>query len=158
MQTFPAPPSATVLEYNWELSVVDAINVVEQFQTFVQTNISAKWGGAIDLQKGTATGRVWVNLSGGWYGPADQLAAVMAPFLSKVPKPSSVSLTPGTYINSVIIFGGLNRLNTTGIPDTHDTFYAKSLMVPEASPMSTGAISEFISYLGNQGFTADTVR
>ena len=65
----------------------------------------------------------------------------------------------GTYIESVQNLGGLNRLNsnTSGIADIHDTFYAKSLMTPEASPMTITALNAFMTYLGETGFTADTV-
>jgi len=40
-------------------------------------------------------------------------------------------------------------LNTTQ-PDITDNFYAKSLMTPQCSPMSMGAINAFISYLANE--------
>ena len=95
---------------------------------------------------------------GGWYAPADQFAAVIAPYLANLPPPSSQSITPGSYIDSVQNLGGINRLNTIGIPDVHDTFYAKSLMTPEASPISLTALNAFFSYLGDAGFSADTVR
>ena len=55
------------------------------------------------------------------------------------------------------ILGALGRLNTSGIADTHDTFYAKSLMTPEASPMTIKALNAFMSYLGDAGFAAETV-
>ena len=158
VQTFPAPPSATVFEYDWDLNVADATNLVEQFQNFVQTDIPQAWAAEIDLGRGSATGFVALTLAGGWYGPADQLAGVMAPLLNALPTPSSATLTPGTYINSVLVLGGTRTLNTTNTPDTHDTFYAKSLMTPEAAPMSTAAINAFMAYLGSAGFTADTVR
>jgi len=97
-------------------------------------------------------------LVGGWYAPADQFAAVIIPLLNKLnlSTPSSQTITPGTYIESVQNLGGINRLNTTTIPDVHDTFYAKSLMTPEASPMTLNALNAFMSYLGSAGFKADT--
>ena len=75
-----------------------------------------------------------------------------------VPKPQTKKLTVGTYINSVQYLGGLGRLNTTGIPDSTDTFYAKSLMTPTASPISAAAGTAFMTYLANQGFGTSTVR
>ena len=97
-------------------------------------------------------------MTGGWYAPADQFAAVISPYLDNLPTPSAQTVTPGSYIDSVQTLGGLNRLNTTGIADIHDTFYAKSLMTPEASPMTIDALNAFMSYAGDTGFTADTVR
>lgn len=42
--TFPAPPSATVVEYQWDMSVPDAANGIAAFQSFVQTNIPPEFG------------------------------------------------------------------------------------------------------------------
>ena len=54
--------------------------------------------------------------------------------------------------------GGSNQLNTTGVPDARDTFYAKSLMTPEVSPMTITAFTAFMNYVGSVGFTMDMVR
>ena len=155
--TFPAPPSATVFEYTWNFNAADAAKAVGAFQDFVQTNISQEFAAEIVIGKGSVQGNLSWGLTGGWYGPANQFQSVIAPFLLKVPKPGRTSLTPGTYINSVQFLGGLGRLNTSSVPDGHDTFYAKSLMTPEASPMSNAARTAFMSYLANDGFTANTV-
>jgi hypothetical protein len=40
----------------------------------------------------------------------------------------------------------------------HDTFYAKSITTPQASPMSNSSIRAFSKYLANQGTQSDTVR
>jgi hypothetical protein len=97
-------------------------------------------------------------LVGGYYAPPEGFAAVITPYLNKLPTPSSQSVTPGTYIASVENLGNTNQLNTTGVADGHDTFYAKSLMTPEASPMTSAALNAFMSYAGSTGFKADTVR
>jgi len=158
VETFAAPPSATVFRYEWDLSAADAASAAEQFQKYVVTNIPQEFGGGLSIGKGSSQGRVAFGVTGAWYGPADQFGNVIAPLLSTLPPPSRTTLTPGTYINSVQVLGGIDRLSTTGIPDTHDTFYAKSLMTPEASPMSSAALNAFMSYAGDAGFTANTVR
>ena len=159
VNTFAAPPSATIFVYNWDLSDADAASATKQFQNFVQTNIPAEFSGDIIFQKGSSRGRVNLGLTGGWYGPPDQLAKVIAPFLNALPPPGGQNISSGTYIESVEILGRLGRLNTTGIPDTRDTFYAKSIMTPEASPMTIKTLNALMSYLGDTGFTAtDTVR
>jgi hypothetical protein len=160
VETFAAPDSATIFHYVWNLSASDAANATQRFQNFVQGDIPQEFGAEITLERGSSSGRVSFQLVGGWYAPADQFAAVITPLLKNLdlPTPSSQTITPGTYIESVQNLGGINRLNTTGIPDVHDTFYAKSLMTPEASPMTLDALNAFMSYLGSAGFTADTVR
>lgn len=157
MKTFPAPPSATIFEYTWNLNAADAAKAIGAFQDFVQTNIPQEFAAEIVIGSGSVQGNLSWGLTGGWYGPANQFRSVIAPFLAKMPKPASTSLTPGTYINSVQFLGGLGSLNTSSLPDGHDTFYAKSLMTPEASPMSNAARTTFMNYLANDGFTANTV-
>jgi hypothetical protein len=91
-------------------------------------DIPQEFGAELVIERGSAnSGRVSFGLTGGWYAPADGLAAVITPYnyLNKLPTPSVQTVTPGTYIASVENLGGTNQLNTTGIPDKHDTFYAK---------------------------------
>ena len=112
----------------------------------------------MNIERGSASGRVSFTLTGGWYAPPGGFAAVITPYLKNLPTPSRQSVTPGTYIASVENLGNTNQLNTTGVADTHDTFYAKSLMTPEASPMTSEALNAFMSYVGSTGFTTNTVR
>jgi len=157
VETFAAPDSVTMFSYSWDLSAADAASATQQFQNFVQTNIPPELGAELVLGRGSSSGRVSFGLTGGWYAPTDQFAAVIAPLLNTLPTPSGQAITPGTYIESVQYLGGLGgRLNTSGIAETHDTFYAKSLMTPEASPMTVTALNAFMGYLGDAGFTADT--
>ena len=156
--TFPAPSSASVFKYIWDLSAADAANATQKFQKFVQTNISQEFGAELVIGRGSASGRVSFGLTGGWYAPTEQLADAIAPFLADLSTPSSISIQNGTYINSVQILGAPAALNTSTAPDTQDTFYAKSLMTPEASPMTEKALNAFMFYLGKKGFTTFMVR
>ena len=152
--THPAPPSATVFRYTWDLSVKDAADAVAAFQSFVETGVPSEFGAYLNLGKGSASGRVALDLNGGWYGHANDLNATIAPFLSKISTSPNTTLNVGSYINSVTVFGqgtGVPSLNTS-VPDKGNLFYAKSLMTPENSPMSTSAITAFMNYLAYKGF------
>jgi hypothetical protein len=157
VKTFPAPPSATIFQYGWDMSVTDASNGIATFQSFVQTNIPPEFGAEINLGRGSASGKVSFQLVGGWYGAANKLDATIAPLLAKLPTNPQTSVNPGSYINSVQLLVGGQSLDTTLAPDRNDTFYAKSLMTPESSPMSPAAIQAFISYLANEGFSSTMV-
>ena len=159
--TFAAPSSATVFEYTWDLSASQAAAATFAFQSFVVSpSLPQEFGAELVLGAGSKKGRVSFGLTGGWYAPANQLSAVLDPYIQAVGvKPQSKKLTVGKYIDSVGLLGGLsgNRLNTTVLPDGHDTFYAKSLMTPEDSPMSEKSLQAFYDYLGSTGFNADSV-
>ena len=149
----------TIFKYNWDLSASSAASAISAFQSFVVSpSLPQEFGAELILRAGSSKGRVSFGLTGGWYTPADQFAAVIAPLLAALPQPASHKLTVGTYINSVQYFDGFGRLNTTGIPDTPNTFYAKSLMTPEGSPISSASMVAFMNYLANQGFGTNTVR
>ena len=155
--TFPAPPSATVFQYHYDLSVADAAKGIAAFQSFVQTNIPQEFGAEINLGRGSASGRVSFTITGGWYAPPGGLNATIAPLLAELPNKPKVTLNVGTYINSVQVLAGSQSLNTSTAPDAHDTFYAKSLMTPASSPMSSAAITAFMNYLAHEGFASTTV-
>jgi hypothetical protein len=159
VMTFPAPPSATVFQYIWNLNVRDAANGLLAFQNFSQTpNLSPQFGAEISLRQGSAGDDLYFKLVGGWYGPADELDATLQPLLAMLPPNPQTTLTPGPYIHSVQFLGAPRSLNTSSAPDVHDTFYAKSLMTPQSSPMSLAAITAFMQYLVNQGPSSQTVR
>ena len=156
VKTFEAPPSATAFKYTWNsLDAADAVKGIAAFQRFVQSNIPPEFGAEINLFNGSTPGTVRFSLLGGWYGPESELAGVLSPFLAQLPQNPLVKLVPGTYLNSVTYLGG-GSLNTTQ-PEGTNTFYAKSLMTPQNSPMSTEAITAFINYLANEGQNSTVV-
>ena len=153
--TFQAPSSATIFEYDWSLNVADASKALTAFQSFVQTNIPSQLGAEINLGRGSVAGTVSFSLIGGWYGPENDLNPVLTPLLRQLPKNPHVALHPGTYLASVTYLGD-GSLDTSS-PDIPDTFYAKSLMTPQNSPLSGDAITAFFQYLASEGFTSQTV-
>lgn len=151
VQTFPAPPSATVFIYTWNMNPTDAANAVSSFQKFAQTNLPPEFDAEFNFGKGNAQGQVSVRLVGGWYSSPDAFNAVIAPFLATVSKPDNVDLTVSSYIDSVTNLGGKGTLSTTA-PDNTDTFYVKSLMTP---PFPDAALLAYTNYIANQGFQAN---
>ncbi|KAJ7306216.1 hypothetical protein DFH08DRAFT_902398 [Mycena albidolilacea] len=158
VQTFPAPPSAIVFQYTWNnLDIKTASNGIASFQTFAATNIPPEFGAELVFTSGDQKGRVNFGLTGAWYGDANLLNSTLAPYLKTLPKnPSSTTITPGSYINSVAVLAAPMALNTSSAPDDPNTFYTKSLMTPSGAPMSNGAITSFVTYMANQGFSSDT--
>ncbi|CAK5273796.1 unnamed protein product [Mycena citricolor] len=162
VQTFAAPPAVTVFAYNWDsLNISSASAAISAFQTLSKANISAAFGGELNFGPGPSSSHVSLELTGGFYGPTADFNSNALPiintFLKALPKVSSSTVTRDmTYINSVAHFAGSDPLNTTTATETRDTFYTKSLMTPQGSPMSPAAIKAFVSYMANQGFSSDT--
>ncbi|KAJ7479461.1 glucooligosaccharide oxidase [Mycena galericulata] len=157
VQTFPAPPSAIVLEYIWnDLNISTAANSITSFQNFAATNIPAELGAELLFTKGSSSGKVNLQLNGAWYGAPELFNATFAPYLNTLPATSSANIFPGSYIDSVMTLASPQGLNTSAAPDESDTFYTKSLMTPSAAPMSAAAIAAFATYMATEGFSSTT--
>ncbi|KAJ7089829.1 glucooligosaccharide oxidase [Mycena belliarum] len=156
VQTFAAPKSAIVFQYGWDsMDVTTASNAIASFQTFSKTNIPKEFGGELVISKGPSNSHITFGLTGAWYGEASALNSTLAPYLKTLPTPSWTKIQPGNYINSVAVLSG-QALNTSTAADGTDTFYTKSLMTPEGSPMSAAAIKAFVTYMAVQGFSSNT--
>ncbi|KAJ7686828.1 glucooligosaccharide oxidase [Mycena rosella] len=153
---YPAPESVIIFQYNWHLDVASAANALGAFQEFVQEpGLPAEFGADLLLTRGGVEGNVSFVLTGGWHGDPSLLNATVPPFLATMPPLNAVTLTGGNWIDSVIFLGG-GPLNTSTAPDHTDSFYAKSLMTPEASPMSEAARTSFVNSLAYDGFASNT--
>lgn len=140
------------------MSASQASKSLAAFQSFVQTNIPSELGGTMTFARGSVAGSVTCIFTGALYGSASSLNRIIHPLLAKLPKPMSSHVRSGTYIQSVEFSTQGGSLNTSSLPDVKDTFYAKSLMVPEASLMSHRALDSFTSYMANEGFNSKIVR
>ncbi|KAJ7708832.1 hypothetical protein B0H17DRAFT_1155919 [Mycena rosella] len=157
VQTFPAPASAIVFQYGWNsLDITTASNAIASFQTFAATNIPKEFGAELVFSAGPSTSHITLGWTGAWYGNASAFNATITPYLKTLPAFSWSTITPGSYINSVSVLAG-QPLNTASASEDRDTFYTKSLMTPQGSPMSAAAIKAFVTYMAVQGFSASSV-
>ncbi|KAJ7855030.1 glucooligosaccharide oxidase [Mycena olivaceomarginata] len=153
---FPSPASVIVFQYNWHLDVENAATALDTFQKFVvQPSLPPEFGAEIVLTRGAIAGNVSFGLTGAWHGDPSLLNGTVAPFLAAMPPLNAVTFTGGNWIDSVNFLAG-GTLNTSSAPDYTDTFYAKSLMTPEASPMNEAARTAFMNGLAYEGFTSNT--
>ncbi|KAJ7749188.1 glucooligosaccharide oxidase [Mycena metata] len=157
VQTFPAPPSAIVLEYIWnDLDISTATESITSFQTFAITNVPPELGAELLFTKGSSSGKVNLQLNGAWYGAPELFNATFAPYLNTLPATSSANIFPGSYIDSVVTLASPQGLDTSAAPDKSDTFYTKSLMTPSVAPMFAAAIEAFATYMTTEGFSSTT--
>ncbi|KAF9042491.1 glucooligosaccharide oxidase [Panaeolus papilionaceus] len=158
-KTFPAPSQVTTIRYSWDLAAADASAAILAFQNYSQVaDIPPELGLELVMSKGSALGRVFFRIQGGYYTPDinGTLSSTLSPLLTVLPKPTTITVIPRSYIDSVNYFGGEGTLNTTIAPETPNTFYAKSLMVPDRSPLTKAAVDKWTQYLGGEGFNAST--
>ncbi|KAJ7160913.1 glucooligosaccharide oxidase [Mycena filopes] len=153
---YPAPASVIIFQYNWQLDVESAATALGTFQKFVlEPDLPPEFGAEIVLTRGAVAGNVSWGLTGAWHGDPSLLNGTVAPFLAAMPPLHGVTFTPGNWIESVSVLAG-STLNTSSAPDYTDTFYAKSLMTPQASPMNAAARTSFMRTLAYEGFASNT--
>jgi len=159
MKTFAAPSSVTTFNYGWnDLTASQLSTLIQAYQSyFASTNVSADLGIGLTIGQGSKKGKLWAGISGVWYAANGNFKATISPLLSKLPATSYVGdLTQRTYIGSVTQVAQGTPLNVP-LPQPKNTFYAKSLMTPQGSPIPSAAITAFTKYLANQGWNTATV-
>ncbi|KAJ7579209.1 glucooligosaccharide oxidase [Mycena floridula] len=151
-QTLPAPAYAIAFDYQWRLDSATAANSLGTYQRFVKTDIPKELGLEITLTRGKAAGFVNFALGGSWYGDKEGFPSVLKPFLDTMPSPNSKSFSGnGSWIDNVAVLNG-GPLGTSQHADGNDNFYVKSLMTPQAAPMTNYSRTQFMKYLTNEAY------
>lgn len=156
VQTFEMPSTATTYTYKWELDIAAATTALNSYQEFAASNIPKELGIELLLGKGDSKGSVSFSFTGVWYGGPDELASVLQPLLDKMGPEDSQTSTPGTYLDSATTIAGGSLDTGDGGPGS-SAFYAKSLVTPEAMPMTSEAHEAFMTYVANEGFDVEVV-
>lgn len=85
---------------------------------------------------------------------SDFLATVIPPLTSKFPvTPSSKKITSQPWKDTLQLLAGSQNLNTSSAQDYDDKFYAKSIMTPQAQPMTDGALQAWTRYMATTGYS-----
>ncbi|KAK0240537.1 hypothetical protein EDD85DRAFT_788572 [Armillaria nabsnona] len=139
--TVAVPEEGTYFVYNWNILFRAA------FLTL---------GLELRLLRGNIVGNLSMQLDGAYFGSHESFTEIIQPYLDTLPPSGLTAITQGNWIETVaaLTFGALNT--STQAP-FNDTFYAKSLMIPEDSPLSRRAIDALMSYLDAVGFRTDVL-
>ena len=165
VHTFAAPESGIIARDTWYLSSTQAAKALSSFQTFVHTTESLPqyYGGEFFISSGPSSELLSVSLSSGFWGPPKEYDATLAPWNESMPfPPNSSTKARGNYIDNLAARAGdTGPLDTTLKPDAADTFYVKSLIVPEVSGTQVGlsedAWKALFDYLVSEGSNAPVV-
>lgn len=147
----------TIFQYNWAFDVDTATSALSDWQDFTDSGIPKELGGEVVLTRGATSGNVGFQFFGAYYGPVESFNATIAPYLTKLGPHNSETVTSGNWLVGLeaLVYG---NLNTSTAAQYTDTFYAKSVLTPEAAPMTRTAMNAFINYLATDGFTFEGVR
>ncbi|KAJ7487471.1 glucooligosaccharide oxidase [Mycena galericulata] len=144
MKTHQAPASVIRYAFNF----IDPEISPERFAKIIYA--SQVWGLTVEKEMGCVT-NVWqggkdIEVAGFYMGSLANFYRVTAPLLQATGPPNATYVQERDWITALTEAAGGTPLNTQGTPDIHDTFYAKSLVVPTYSPLTTDALSALAKY------------
>lgn len=155
MQTQPAPASVV----NWAFTIpgmyesADTTTAVFQHIQSFALNASVVDG---KLAFGVHLDGSSFSISGTYLGDEAYFNNTIVPaLLSGLPTPSSTSIQGVDWIASLTLLAAPQPLQQpTTAYDLHDDFFAKSLVVPESSPLTTEALNSYFNYIIENGVNA----
>lgn len=157
LQTLPAPASVV----NWQYSIpgmfVSAATTAAAFshiQSFAQNAsvVDRKLGLGIYLD---GSG---FSISGTYIGDLSTFTSKIAPeLLRTLPTPSSSSVKSLDWVSSLALLASpqpLQQPTSRASYTLHDSFFAKSLVVPASAPLTPAALSSYFAYIIRAGVGA----
>ncbi|KAF7320142.1 FAD-binding domain-containing protein [Mycena kentingensis (nom. inval.)] len=87
-----------------------------------------------------------IEMTGYYMGTKDNFDPVFDSLLKATGQPDTIYRQEREWKTALTEVSGGSTLSTVGTPDIHDTFYAKSLVVPEVQPISTAAFEALADY------------
>ncbi|EPS41612.1 hypothetical protein H072_4489 [Dactylellina haptotyla CBS 200.50] len=149
-KTYAVPESIVNYSYSFTgLSVDQAAAAFIEIQNFAKSAPKelglgvSLWGNGVAFE-----------LSGAYYGKSQQdFDNMFQPLLGKLPAPSSSTVNVKGWIDTLLRFAGNG--GSLSVPEIgyneHTTFYAKSLVTSQTSPLSLDSMKSFFNYAANQG-------
>ncbi|KAI5818346.1 hypothetical protein BZA77DRAFT_277506 [Pyronema omphalodes] len=148
MRTFPAPPVNVNWAYTYVYSTAQkAAKAYFIAQTFGQTSAPKELGYGIMFFPGNQ-----FIVRGVYHGPKANMDRILAPLLEQLTDLND-GKAPRTAVNTYGWIASLTELDGTTLQtsvrgyDKHDTFYAKSIITKESTPLSLTALNSMFNYL-----------
>jgi hypothetical protein len=144
MQTHEAPDSVIRFAYNFldaDRSPERVADVLHAYQV---------WGLSAPKEIGMVT-NVWqegkdVEMAGYYMGSQADFEVVIGSLLRVTGPPNTTYVQERGWIAALTEADGGAPLSTKGVQEPHDTFYAKSLVVPSYSPLTKDALTALAEY------------
>lgn len=160
VNTHAAPSSVIYATYTYnDLSPNAFASLMTNYQTFSSSSsLSAGFASTLNIFKGSKQNTISVSFTMTYLGASSQQAFLNAiqPLVSTLPAPSSRKVSQQGWKDTLQLLAGNQNLNTTIAKYNYDTFYAKSIMTPSATPLTASALSNWAGYLATTGYSSRT--
>ncbi|KAJ7125701.1 glucooligosaccharide oxidase [Mycena crocata] len=144
MQTHEAPAQVIRFAFNF----IDSSRSPERFAHVLHAY--QNWGLTAEKEIGIVA-NVWqggsdIEMAGYYMGNRKEFDRVTASLLSATGQPDTTYIQERDWITALTEADGGSNLSTKGTQEIHDNFYAKSLVVPANSPLTTDTFSNLAKY------------
>ncbi|KAF4581699.1 hypothetical protein EYR40_002715 [Pleurotus pulmonarius] len=156
-RTHAAPSENTIFTYTYLALPSMATKIFLEFQNFSASSAPPELGLQVSVRPYWQRGVVNMNITGVYYGRISQFHEVFRPLLSSISSmginPYYEDITTYAWVPSLIQLSEVGTLDTSSpiLKNSHDTFFAKSLMVYDDSLLNEKAIQSFFDYVGLLG-------
>lgn len=148
LQTHEAPESITY--FSFEFGEAIYANKADFTNTFLHFQEVAKNASVVDdrISWGTYLDGSGYTLSGTFFGSVDEFNTKVKPeALRSIITPQKINVTSLDWISYLTVLAGEDLKQPLTGYDQHDTFFAKSITVPEADGLSAEALNSFYDYI-----------
>ncbi|KAF2669033.1 FAD-binding domain-containing protein [Microthyrium microscopicum] len=150
LQTVAAPAQVINWEYDLPISLSNVPSAVSAFLHIQDwatnaTVIDSKLGMGITFSDQS------VAVSGTYFGDLNTFTnKIAAELLRGLPTPSGSNIKQLSWIDSLTALGGEGTLSEPvhGY-NQHDNFFAKSVTIPEANPLTSAGLTSYFNYIAN---------
>ncbi|KAJ6631164.1 FAD-binding domain-containing protein [Mycena sp. CBHHK59/15] len=143
-QTHQAPTSVIRFAFNF----IDNDRSADKFAKLLRAYQT--WGLTAPKEMGIVA-NVWqagrdVEMAGYYMGSQADFDRVSGSLLSATGQPTATYIQERGWITALTEADGGSSLSTQGAPNIHDTFFAKSLVIPTSAPLTSDAFSALAKY------------
>ncbi|KAI4181923.1 MAG: hypothetical protein LQ346_006672 [Caloplaca aetnensis] len=150
-QTQPAPSS--VVNWVYEIPMANPNVAADSFSHIQDFALNAS---VIDDRTGfgVTPSPSSFHISGTYHGDEATFRSKIAPeFLRTLPTPASTKIQTLSWLDSLADMWGRPLSQPLSGYNEHDNFYAKSILVPESTPLSPSALLKYFTYIATNGST-----
>ncbi|KAJ7688002.1 hypothetical protein B0H17DRAFT_1169574 [Mycena rosella] len=145
-QTHQAPATVVRYEFFFENPTLSSAKFAELSRSYQTWGLTAPK--EVGIVANVIEGGKVVRIGGYYMGPLADFKPIAASLFHVTGLPNSTYLEERAWLVALAEVGE-GPLQTIGIPDGHDTFFSKSLVVPTSSPLTTAAFSALAEHFAN---------
>ncbi|EGG05209.1 uncharacterized protein MELLADRAFT_25025, partial [Melampsora larici-populina 98AG31] len=157
VKTYDAPLIMTFFSFAWNFSSAEELShaIISYQQFCIEAELSDEIGMEVNIGMGDTKGQVQFQLLGTLIGASSDLDPLVSPLLSKLPNNPEKTINQTDWLTSLELLAAPQPLTPTAasLQSNTDTFYAKSLVTPQAQPATNESIKALSNYFFNQGMS-----